>query len=90
MVHFEKGDLAIYFKEFKRILKPGGMGMVHHSNYGADGMRWTEHPRWRAGVSARDVQKICDELELIIDSQKIINWGVPNLDCITTFSKKNV
>ena len=32
--------------------------------------------------------EICDELESIIDSQKIINWGVPNLDCITTFSKK--
>jgi len=88
MVHFETEDLAIYLKEFNRILKPGGRGVVHHSNYGADGKRWTEHTRWRAGVSARDVQKICDELELVIDSQKIINWGAPNLDCITTFSKK--
>ncbi|VVB72704.1 Ubiquinone/menaquinone biosynthesis C-methyltransferase UbiE [uncultured archaeon] len=95
MVHFELEDLAAYFKEFKRVLEPGGKGMVHHSNYGADGKRWIEHPHLRSGVSAGDVHRICDELDLIVDSQKIIDWGVPNLnftpnlDCITTFSKKN-
>ena len=33
MVHFDSDVVRAYLKEFRRILKPGGHGFCHHSNY---------------------------------------------------------
>ncbi len=88
MVHFSAGELEEYFAEFQRVLGPGGMGLVHHSNYAAlsDVARpWQENPGSRAFVSAEDVQRICDHHGLKVIRQQVIDWSRPKLDCITLF-----
>lgn len=87
MVHFDKARIAHYFKEFSRVMMPGGYAMIHHSNLGNTGQHWQKNIHCRENVSAKNVRDICEDLGLEIISQKIIDWGVPKLDCITTFRK---
>jgi SAM-dependent methyltransferase len=90
MVHFHQGELAVYFKEFHRVMAPGATGLIHHSNYGAltkDARPWNENPGWRAHVSAPDVHDICTRAGLTIVNQTVIDWSQPSLDCVTTFRK---
>jgi SAM-dependent methyltransferase len=90
MVHFNAAELRKYFREFKRLLRPGGMTLVHHSNYGARGgppSPWTQNPGGRAYVSASDVEMICDQHGLTVVRQQVIDWSEPSLDCLTLFRK---
>ena len=36
MVHFEMIDIYRYLKDIFRVLKPGGMALIHHSNNSDD------------------------------------------------------
>jgi glycosyltransferase involved in cell wall biosynthesis/GR25 family glycosyltransferase involved in LPS biosynthesis len=90
MVNFNAAELRTYLREFKRILRPGGMALVHHSNYAALGSParvWNENPACRAYVSASDVGMICDQYALPIVRQQVIDWTEPSLDCLTMFRK---
>jgi len=92
MVHFEIDDLDCYLREFSRILKKGGCGLIHHSNYGsleASGARaWNENPHWRATVSASDVRKLCERAGISVLQQELLDWTIPKLDCITILQKR--
>ncbi len=44
MVHFDAGLVALYVPEFARVLKPGGYGFIHHSNY-SEGRALRDLPR---------------------------------------------
>jgi ubiquinone/menaquinone biosynthesis C-methylase UbiE len=86
MVHFSVSELIEYFGEFRRVLKPDGMAMIHHSNYAAlssVARPWTQNPGSRAYVSADDVRHICKKCRLVLTKQQVIDWSLPNLDCIT-------
>jgi ubiquinone/menaquinone biosynthesis C-methylase UbiE len=86
MVHFDVPRLVHYFGEFGRVLAPGGIAMIHHSNLVCGADDWLQNVHCRAKVSAADVRKICDNFGLQVTSQKLIAWGeAPNLDCITMF-----
>jgi GR25 family glycosyltransferase involved in LPS biosynthesis len=90
MVHFNAAELRVYFREFKRILRPGAMAFVHHSNYAALGgppRPWNENPACRAYVSASDIGMLCDQYALTIVRQRVIDWSEPRLDCLTMFRK---
>lgn len=92
MVHFEKSLMRAYLKEFHRVLKPSGYGLVHHSNYGslsekAD-IKIQNNPHWRSNMSAKLFIKYCSDIGLQIEEQRIIQWGtVKDLDCISVFRK---
>jgi GR25 family glycosyltransferase involved in LPS biosynthesis len=91
MVNFSIAEMRTYLREFRRILKPGGMALVHHSNYGALGgtaRLWNENPACRAYVSASDVRMISGQCGLPIVRQRIIDWTEPCLDCLTLFRKR--
>ena len=91
MVHFSTSELDEYFVEFKRVLKTGGMALIHHSNYAAlssVARPWTENPESRAYVSAEDVRRIAEKCGLSIVKQQVIDWSRANLDCITVLKNR--
>lgn len=90
IVHFNAAELRQSFQQFKRILKPGGMAFVHHSNVGALGgppLPWNKNAGCRAHLSGADVRMICDQLGLEIVRQQVIDWSQPAMDCLTLFRK---
>ena len=92
MVHFEINDLRTYLQEFSRILKTGGCGLIHHSNYGSfeasEARVWHQNPHWRASVSANDVRELCGWAGIPVLKQELLDWTIPSLDCITIFQKR--
>jgi ubiquinone/menaquinone biosynthesis C-methylase UbiE len=89
MVHFDKRVVRRYLREFARVLAPEGTGFVHHSNYGAssDHEIFTENPCWRSNVSAALFAGYCAEAGLEVIEQRLLDWFVKDLDCLTRFRK---
>ena len=92
MVHFDKFVIEQYINEFYRVLRPGGCGFVHHSNYGAmlpdTESHWLDNPHWRSNMSRELFAQYCSKTELVIEKQQLLKWGeVDNLDCISIFRK---
>ena len=53
-VHVQAKDIEGYFKQFPRILKKGGTGLIHHSKHG----RTTRG--WRSDMTAKKMKEFCD------------------------------
>lgn len=98
MVHVQIDALYPYFLEFARVLKPGGYGFIHHSNFRSV-LEATPKERWaeviqtkgqgRANqVSAVAVQEFCRRAGLHLISQELHTWANESLtDCISVFRK---
>ena len=90
-VHMDKLVLRDYFKEFARVLAPGGKAFIHHSNYGSvsDSPEFKKNPHWRTNMSAALACAYADESGLEVLSQSIIPWGgdTEDLDCISVLGK---
>lgn len=90
-VHMDKLVLRDYFREFARVLAPGGRAFVHHSNYGtvSDGTEFKKNPHWRTNMSAAHARTYAAESGLEVVEQRIIPWGgdTEDLDCITVLRK---
>ncbi|GBO52272.1 hypothetical protein APA_5362 [Pseudanabaena sp. lw0831] len=86
MVHFDKLVVKDYIKEFFRVLKSGGYGFVHHSNYGVinSSHDWMQNPGWRTNMTAELFVDYCNEVGLKIVKQQFIH---DNLDCISIIFK---
>lgn len=92
VVHFDAPVIQRYVREFARIMRPGARGFIHHSNYAAikpdGGDNWLENPHWRSKFSGAMFREFCEQCGLHIERQDTFAWGnVPNLDCISVFSK---
>lgn len=101
MVHFQPEVVDSYVAEFARVLKPGGFGFIHHSNWtNALGGNFQEQPHWRNYMSSELFSYFVYREGLTMLEQKIINWDesienaaetqgfVENLDCISCFTKE--
>jgi ubiquinone/menaquinone biosynthesis C-methylase UbiE len=93
-VHFHKDVIRNYVKEFSRILKTGGTGFFHHSNYGntIDGRdkesNFLGNPHARTNMTKELFADFCKESNLKCYNQKVIDWdGSKDLDCISQFKK---
>lgn len=86
-VHFDRGVLSAYVREFARILKPGGAGFLHHSALGehAHG-NIKRNPHWRSNASAELVARSCAQSGLVVSRQQPVPWP-PIVDCATVFYK---
>lgn len=81
LVHVEAEPVSGYLDELARILKPGGVAFLHHSNLGAYAGRdgaipvWVRERFWRApSVSARVVRHAGRRAGLVCVSQELVNW----------------
>jgi SAM-dependent methyltransferase len=92
MVHFDAAMLSLYFRDFSRVLRPGGKGLIHHSNYagvnpGATTL-WNVNPHCRASVSAGDVRALVEQVGMNTIGQYLMPWALDkDLDCLTVFQK---
>jgi len=69
-VHFSKEVIREYLFEFYRILKPGGTGFFHHSNYGnildnKDKSNFQNNPHWRTDMTKELFNTYCQESGLV-------------------------
>jgi len=89
MVHFDQDTVRAYLHDFRRVLRPGGRGFCHHSNYAANpGGNWRQNPCWRNFMSRELFCSYAQEAGLRILRSDPIDWGgVPALDCYTLFER---
>ena len=88
MVHFDIEIIIPYLKEFARILRPGGLGFCHHSNYtDGPGKDFRDNPHWRNFMSKNLFHHLCRRSGLDVLKQQVFDWsGEPELDCFTLFT----
>jgi cyclopropane fatty-acyl-phospholipid synthase-like methyltransferase len=66
-VHINKPQFAAYCREFARVLRPGGTGVIHHGAIGG------EKGGWRSNVANADVQEFLRSAGLDVKAQ-ISSW----------------
>lgn len=93
-VHINDTDIKNYVRQFDRILRPGGIGIIHHSKKGKSSRGW------HSNMTAKKMCVFCNENNLEVISQ-LECWGNenyqiwPNLDpdlcpdTISIFKKLN-
>jgi ubiquinone/menaquinone biosynthesis C-methylase UbiE len=70
-VHINKPQFEAYTKEFARVLRPGGVGVVHHGSVGgASG-------GWRSDVTTADVERFLTSAGLRV-KQQLSSWRDAN------------
>ncbi|WP_439501966.1 class I SAM-dependent methyltransferase [Aminobacter ciceronei] len=85
MVHFSPDIVQNYLRDTVRVLKPGGMGLFHHSNYPAPTNRhYGQNPHARNHMSQELFKAVATAAGLSICESVVIPWGdFENLDCLT-------
>jgi SAM-dependent methyltransferase len=89
LVHCEAGVLDAYLAECARILRPGGLAFLHHSNLGAHNTVPNAYNHFRGqSTSAARVSARCNDVGLSVLVQEIVSWqGVDSLDCFSLVGK---
>ena len=90
MVHFELFDIYSYLKETYRILVPGGYALFHHSNNSSDYKNSFEYNRNLGGRNFMDKQifaYLAYKAGFEIVEQHVLDWDMPEQDCITLVRK---
>jgi ubiquinone/menaquinone biosynthesis C-methylase UbiE len=82
-VHINPQDARSYFREFRRILKPGGRAVVHHPGPPHPGMK--ERKGWRSDLTDEMVSAFLREndLRFVSRTDKLVNAG----DRLTIFER---
>lgn len=89
MVHFEMMDIYEYLKDIYRVLVPGGMALIHHSNNTSDyKASFANAPHGRSFMSKDIFAYLAYRCGFQIIDQKEIDWGISNLDCISLIKKE--
>lgn len=88
MVHFDSDIIRSYLSEFYRVLKPGGHGFCHHSNYDKNPAGdLHDNPGWRNFMSQNLFIHYCTKEGFEIVKSQVIDWSAPSMDCLTLFRK---
>ena len=91
LVHADLSDMRSYIVELARVLKPGGIALLHHSNIGEydfDSIPLTENG-WRGrDVTHAAIAEACADVGLSCRVQELIPWGSHRLvDCISLIAR---
>jgi ubiquinone/menaquinone biosynthesis C-methylase UbiE len=88
MVHFDSDVVRAYLREFQRVLKPGGFGFCHHSNFTKNpGGDVHDNAGWRNFMSQALFAHYCAREGLTVVKSRIVDWSGPESDCVTLFKK---
>jgi len=89
MVHFEYDDVFSYIRDMARVLKPGAMALIHHSNNDEQpGNRSSESTHWRNFMSAPLFKHVSMRHGFRIVRQEVMDWrGEKDIDCLTLMQK---
>ena len=90
MVHFEMFDIYDYLKETYRVLIRGGKALFHHSNLALaydQSFENSYNPGSRNFMSKDIFAYLAYKAGFEIISQKVIDWSLPEMDCITLVQK---
>ncbi|WP_354699204.1 hypothetical protein DSM112329_04913 [Paraconexibacter sp. AEG42_29] len=84
MVHFESDCVASYLGEIARLLEPGGLALLHHSNYSAQpATPVTDAPGWRNYMSLGLLEHLASRRGLAVVEQEAFDWVVPQSDALS-------
>ena len=67
-VHINGAEFASYTREFARVLKPGGLGIIHHGSSGGTG------GGWRSDVTTEQARGFFEQAGLTVESQ-VVEWS---------------
>jgi ubiquinone/menaquinone biosynthesis C-methylase UbiE len=82
MVHFDSDVVRAYLHEFARVLRPGGRGFCHYSNYvGNPTGTYRDHPGWRNFMSRELFEHYATKEGLRVVESAIVN----DTDAVTLF-----
>ena len=85
MVHFDPVVVEAYVHDVARVLEPGGMALLHHSNY--PHMHETHYggnPHCRNAMSLERMAGLVGSAGLEVVAQRTYDWGeIPALDGLT-------
>jgi SAM-dependent methyltransferase len=91
LVHAEEDAMVGYVRELARVLRPGGIAWLHHSNRAALLVNGNDvpNPHWRASsVSAERIRGWATVAGLHCQAQEILQWGSPHdSDCISVLRR---
>jgi len=92
MVHFEPAVVRGYVREFARVLRRGGRGAIHVSNFGAlasdPHTTWGENPHGRSQMSRALLHAYLAESGLVLVQDFVFDWeGHADIDCAALFAK---
>lgn len=88
MVHFESACVASYLGEIERLLEPGGLALLHHSNYDAQpAAPVTEAPGWRNYMSLGLLEHLASRCGLEVVEQETFDWVAPQSDALSLLLK---
>ena len=89
MVHFDSDIVRAYLAEFRRVLRPGGHGFCHHSNYSKrPAGHFATNPHWRNFMSCELFAHYCGKEGLAVLHQQTVDWvAEPALDGITVLQR---
>jgi SAM-dependent methyltransferase len=89
MVHFDHEIVYGYLREFARILRPGGMALLHHSNYPHNpGGDYKANPSWRCYMPAGLFQDYAIKSGPEFVEQRCFSWGeTTDIDALSLVAK---
>jgi len=89
MVHFSQDIIEAYLVDAARVLRPGGMALLHHSNYDApEGVPYGENPHARNKMTQARFCLLAGASGLEVEESCVIDWGgYTDLDCVTLLRK---
>jgi ubiquinone/menaquinone biosynthesis C-methylase UbiE len=82
MVHFDILDVAGYISTLKNVCS--NQAFIHHSNRAVLTTDITKNPHWRNFMNKDIFAQIVVSSGYKVINQNLIDWGIPELDCITT------
>ncbi len=89
MVHFDSDVVRSYLHDFYRVLKLGGHGFCHYSNYDKNpGGYYRDNPGWKNFMSENLFLHYCAKEGLQVIRSKVFDNGTTvQQDCLTLFQK---
>lgn len=88
MVHFEKEAVEAYIKDSFRVLKQGGLALLHHSNYDKNpNGKFTDNPGWRNYMTQDLFVALSQKYGFDVLHSEIFSFSCPGSDAITLLQK---